>query len=70
MSKLTRAVKSGVTQHNKPLPCPVEGCTSLVVRVDLHLRNIHKLDKKWEDYKRLVYYDLQKYIKIFITRGC
>ena len=47
MSKLTRAVKSGVTQHNKPLPCPVEGCTSLVVRVDLHLRNIHKLDKKW-----------------------
>ena len=68
MSKLTRAVRSGVKQNNKPMLCPVEGCTSLVVRVDLHLRNIHKLDKNGEDYKRLVYYDLQKYIKLFITR--
>ena len=53
MSKLTRAVKSGVTQQNKPLPCPVEGCTALMVRVDIHLRNIHKLDKKWGGVKEV-----------------
>ena len=47
MSKLTRAVESGVTQQNKPLPCQVEGSTALMVRVDIHLKNIHKLDKKW-----------------------
>ena len=45
MSKVTRAVKSGVHQKNKAVLCPVEGCTSLAVRVDLHLRHIHKLDK-------------------------
>ena len=55
LSKVTRAVKSGVMQKNKPLPCPVEGCTALVVRVDLHLRNIHKLNKDGDKYKKLVY---------------
>ena len=53
LSKVTRAVKAGVQQKNKPLPCPVEGCTALVVRVDLHLRNIHKLDKDGNEYKKL-----------------
>ena len=45
LSKCNSAVKSGVVQRNTPLVCPVEGCTAMVVRVDLHLCNQHKLDK-------------------------
>ena len=65
LSKCNRAVKSGVIQKNTPVACPVKGCTAMVVRVDLHLRNQHKLDKDGEDYKRLVYYILLKWIKDF-----
>ena len=60
--KLNRAVKKGTIQKNKPFTCPVQGCSALVVRVDLHLRRIHNLDRQGEDYKRLDYYDLLKYI--------
>ena len=60
LSKCHRAVKAGVTQTRKPIACPVPGCSSLVVLVDLHLRNVHKMNKEDEDYKRLVYYVLLK----------
>ena len=62
ISKLNRAVKKGTIQKNKPFTCPVPGCSAHVVRVDLHLRRIHKLDRHGEDYKRLDYYDLLKYM--------
>ena len=62
MSKCNRAVKLGVVQKNKPVACPVPGCSSLVVRVNQHLRNIHKMDKNDEEYKRFVYYVLLKEI--------
>lgn len=60
LSKCNRSVKLGVVQKNKPVACPVPGCSSFVVRVNQHLRTMHKMDKNDEDYKRFVYYVLLK----------
>jgi hypothetical protein len=56
ISAANRAVQEGVVQKRTPLPCPVQGCSKLVARVDLHLRSIHKLNKDDPEYIRLAKY--------------
>jgi len=40
--------------YHKHCYCPVDGCTSLVKRIPVHLRNVHKLDPNAEEYKDLL----------------
>ena len=43
-----------IKELSKKLPqsCPVQGCEKMVVRVDLHLRRIHRLNKDNPEYLR------------------
>jgi hypothetical protein len=63
LSAANRAVQVGVVQQRKPLLCPVQGCSKLVARVDLHLRSIHKLNKDDPEYIRLAKY----FLSFFLT---
>ena len=53
LSKRTRAVRKGVTQKNTPVRCPVSQCNSVICRVDLHLRRVHRINKLDPEYKQL-----------------
>ena len=54
ISRQNRAVRVGVTQAQKPVNCPVPGCKSVICRVDKHLRQVHRLNKRDPEYERLV----------------
>ena len=43
--------KQKTKDYHKHSYCPVIGCTSLVKRIPAHLRNVHKLDPKAQEYK-------------------
>ena len=55
VSVTRRAVMEGVDQKRTPLPCPVQGCSKLISRVDLHLRWIHHLNNDDSEYIRLAH---------------
>ena len=47
-----RLVKEGVVQQRLKVKCPYPGCNKRLCRIDLHLRNVHKMDVNDVDYKR------------------
>ena len=47
-----RLVKEGVVQQRPKVRCPYPGCEKKICRIDIHLRNVHKMDVNDEDYKK------------------
>ena len=54
MSRKKRLVVKGAKQHIKLMKCPYPDCGNPVVRVDLHLKSMHKINgEELEKYKKI-----------------
>ena len=60
-SRKHRNMKVGVQRQTttQRTPCPVTGCSGLIQRVDVHLKNVHKMEPGTAEFNKYVFFICQ-----------